>query len=315
MDYVAYLGLLGTGTRLKRLSEAYMAEAQRAYEAAGLSFEPKWFVLFSLVSERKGISITEAAAELGLSHVAVGKLAKELVAAGLFEIRRGEQDRRRSDLSLSAEGRAMLDRLRPVWRLIEEACQDVSNRMPIDSLRFLGEHEETLRDHALSAYVIDRLRAPRDGDLVILDYAPRYRADFERLNLAWITRHFEVEPADREVFKDPERAILADGGAILFARLDGHIVGTCGLKRRSARQVELVKMAVDEDVRGKGIGRKLMEAAIAKARALGYDTLYLETSDRLDSALALYRKYGFQEVAPSEPTPYARANVFMERPL
>jgi GNAT superfamily N-acetyltransferase len=315
MDYLAYLGLIATGTRLKRLSETYMAEAQRAYQAAGLRFEPKWFALFSLVSERPGLSIGEASSELGLSHVAIGKLAKELAAEGLLEILPGAKDRRRSDLSLSEPGRAMHDRLQPLWALLEEACQQVSDQTSCGILRFLHEQEQALEGRPISEHVIARLGKPGDGEGTILDYAPRYREDFERLNLEWISRYFEVEDADREVLADPERMILKDGGAVLFARLDGRIVGTCGLKRRSPRTAELVKMAVTETVQGKGVGRKLLEAAIAKARALGFDTLYLETNDRLESAVALYRKLGFREVPAAEPSPYARSNVFMERRL
>ena len=315
MDYVAYLGLLATGTRLKRLSETYMVEAQRIYKAAGLRFEPKWFVLFSLVSEHPGISIGEAAVELGLSHVAVGKLARELAAEGYLEILRGESDRRRSDLTLTEAGRELLAKLRPIWLLIEEACQEASNRTGCGSLRFLAEHEAALQEHALSDHVIARLHAPREGEVAILDYAPRYREDFARLNLEWISRHFTLEDADRAVFADPEGKILKTGGAILFARLDGRIVGTCGLKRQSSRTVELVKMAVSEQVQGHGIGKRLLEAAIAKARALGYDTLYLETNDRLERAVALYRQRGFREVPPAVPSAYTRVNLCMELSL
>lgn len=315
MDYVAYLGLIATGTRLKRLSEVYMAEAQRIYQAAGLDFEPKWFVLFALVSERPGLSIGEAAGELGLSHVAVGKLAREMVAAGLMEIRRGAADRRRSDLALTARGRDLLDELRPLWQLIEEGCQRISDQSGSGSLRFLAEHEAALSGQALSEHVIARLQAPREADVAILDYAPRYREDFERLNLEWISRFFTLEDADREVFADPEGTILKDGGAILFARLEGRIVGTCGLKRKNSRTVELVKMAVSEAAQGKGIGKLLLEAAIAKARRLGYDTLFLETNDRLERAVAMYRQRGFREVVPDEPSGYARVNLCMELSL
>lgn len=315
MDYLAYLGLIATGTRLKRLSETYMAEAQRIYRAADVPFEPKWFALFSLVSERPGLAIGEAAAELGLTHVAVGKLAKELAAEGLFAIEAGVKDRRRSVLSLTEAGNAMRLQLQPLWELMEEACQLVSNRTTSGVLRFLQEHEAALSGHALSDHVLSGLQQGPSPEPVILDYAPRYREDFERLNLEWISRHFQLEDADREALSDPEGTILKGGGAILFARRAGRIVGTCGLKRRDSHTHELVKMAVTDSEQGRGIGRMLLEAAMAKARSLGSDRLYLESNDKLDRALALYRKLGFRDVTPAEPSPYARTNVFMERVL
>lgn len=51
----------------------------------------------------------------------------------------------------------------------------------------------------------------------IVDYAPRWREDFARLNLEWLQRWFAVEPIDREVLSDPEHHILAGGGRVLFA--------------------------------------------------------------------------------------------------
>ena len=65
----------------------------------------------------------------------------------------------------------------------------------------------------------------------IVDFDPRWRADFARLNIDWLERFFVVEPIDREVLSDPETHILADGGRVLFA-VDEHdaCVGTVALK-------------------------------------------------------------------------------------
>jgi GNAT superfamily N-acetyltransferase len=77
---------------------------------------------------------------------------------------------------------------------------------------------------------------------------------------------------------------------------------------------ELAKMAVSEGLRGNGIGRKLLEHAITEARKLGASRLYLETNRKLANAIHLYESVGFEHVSPDQviPSPYARANVFME---
>jgi ribosomal protein S18 acetylase RimI-like enzyme len=72
-------------------------------------------------------------------------------------------------------------------------------------------------------------------------------------------------------------------------------------------------MKVVETLRGSGLGRKLMQRCIDEGQALGATRLYLETNSSLAPARALYRAMGFRELAPVE-TPYARANVFMDRP-
>lgn len=315
MDHMARLGIIACGTRLKRLSDLFYDEAQRIYAAAGVKFEPKWFALFSLVSESPGISMSEAASALGFSHVAVSKLARELEREGLFTIAPSETDRRRSNLTLSARGEALRHQLEPIWSVIEESCQAISKQTSSGIMRFIEEMEAALDGRALSKFVVARLEESAPAQVEILDYAPRHRHHFERLNKAWITRYFTLEPTDEEVLGDPERHILAHGGDVLFARLEGRIVGTCGLKKEGDRRFELVKMAVADEAQGRGAGRKLLEAAIERTRALGADTLFLWTSSRLEAALALYRKSGFQQVEPPEPSVYDRADVYMELAL
>ncbi len=155
--------------------------------------------------------------------------------------------------------------------------------------------------------------ASATDDIRIVDYAPRWRADFARLNLEWLERWFEVEPYDREVLSDPERHILADGGRILFA-IDGEdrALGTLALRHDGEGVYELTKMAVQPGQRGRGIGRRLMLAALETFRDLRGRELYLESSSKLAPALALYESVGFaHRPAPRPGSHYARADVHM----
>ena len=147
----------------------------------------------------------------------------------------------------------------------------------------------------------------------ILDFDPRWRADFARLNIAWLERWFVVEPIDREVLSDPEHHILADGGRVLFAvDADDRAVGTVALKHEGDGVYELTKMAVDPSQQGRGIGRRLLEAAIAAYRANGGRELFLESSSKLAPALHLYESAGFHHrPAPRPGSHYARADVYM----
>ena len=52
------------------------------------------------------------------------------------------------------------------------------------------------------------------------------------------------------------------GGQIFFALLGGKAVGTCALIPHGPRIYELAKMAVSEELRGRGIGGDLLAAAI-----------------------------------------------------
>ena len=147
----------------------------------------------------------------------------------------------------------------------------------------------------------------------IVDYDPRWRADFARLNIEWLERWFVVEPVDREVLSDPEVHILDDGGRVLFA-VDGddHAIGTVALKHEGDGVYELTKMAVDPGQRGSGIGRKLMQRALEVFAEAGGRELFLESSRQLAPALKLYESVGFvHHPAPRPGSHYARADVYM----
>lgn len=150
--------------------------------------------------------------------------------------------------------------------------------------------------------------------MIVRDYTPADAAAFRDLNLAWVEKFFTVEAADRAQLEDPQTHILDRGGAILIAEYEGEVVGTVGLVPGHDEGVlELIKMSAREDIQGKGIGRALMEAAIAKSRQMGASHIWLETNTSLEAALALYRKSGFRELTGDEltPTPYNRCNCQM----
>ena len=77
---------------------------------------------------------------------------------------------------------------------------------------------------------------------------------------------------------------------------------------------EVGKMAVDASARGLNLGWRLLEACEAVARTAGAPRLYLETNAAQTHAIALYRRFGFVDQC-AQPTPYARCNVWMEKPL
>ena len=113
---------------------------------------------------------------------------------------------------------------------------------------------------------------------------------------------------------NPESAVLAMGGAIFMAERDGNAVGCCSVMRMPDGSYEVGKMAVTPSAVGLGIGRALLEACEAVAVSAGAPRLYLETNAAQTHAIALYDRFGFLRM-PAQPTPYARCNVWMEKPL
>jgi putative acetyltransferase len=98
--------------------------------------------------------------------------------------------------------------------------------------------------------------------------------------------HFELDAAE-----------VADGrGAFLVVELDGVPVGCGAVRLLDAETGELKRMYVAPDLRGRGLGRRLVAALEAEARALGVRRLVLETGIRQEAAIALYRNTGFRPI-------------------
>lgn len=87
-------------------------------------------------------------------------------------------------------------------------------------------------------------------------------------------------------------------GLLYTEGAEGEMAATVGIRRIDADTCELRKMYMLPHMRGRGLGRQLLEYALGKAAELGYRRVTLETASPLKEAIALYQKYGFTEIYP-----------------
>jgi GNAT superfamily N-acetyltransferase len=162
---------------------------------------------------------------------------------------------------------------------------------------------------------------PGPAPITVSSIASQRDADaFRALNEEWISRLFSLQDEDRAVLGDPFGRIVAPGGDVLVARDPGAptgapVVGCVALLAHPDGVFELAKMAVAPAAQGRGIGRRLVAAAVDRARALGATRLFLGTNSRLTAALRLYQDAGFVPITRDRlPVSdyYARADVLME---
>ena len=90
--------------------------------------------------------------------------------------------------------------------------------------------------------------------------------------------------------------VAAGDGAFVIAYLDGLAVGCGAVRRLDEATAELKRMYVDPSVRGRGIGRALVEALEREARLLGSTRVVLETGTRLAPAIRLYQAMGYARI-------------------
>ena len=153
------------------------------------------------------------------------------------------------------------------------------------------------------------------SELKIVAYQPRYATSFFELNKAWLEAHFLIEPYDLKVLRNPQEMVLDRGGDIFFGTIGEEVVATFALTPTAPASMELNKMAVRKDWQSKGIGHRLMSFALAHCESLQVEVLELYSHTKLQSALHLYRKFGFEVTPMAEDCVYDRADIRMIRTL
>jgi ribosomal protein S18 acetylase RimI-like enzyme len=110
----------------------------------------------------------------------------------------------------------------------------------------------------------------------------------------WLTL---VDGVPIEASREFVRSVLANGGVHLVAVAeDGAVVGWCDIDRgahEGFRHSGRLGMGLLPAYRGRGLGRRLMEAAIAAGWAAGLERIELEVFASNARAFALYEKLGF----------------------
>ena len=103
-------------------------------------------------------------------------------------------------------------------------------------------------------------------------------------------------------------------GALLLVKWKEKFVGCVGIRTIEPTIGELKRMYLDISLRGRGMGEKLMIKAIEIAKQLGMKKLRLDTLPKMQSALNLYKKVGFEEIKAYRYNPFKEA-IFLELTL
>ena len=239
-----------------------------------------------------GSDVRRLRARLDLDSGYLSRLLRSLESDELVLVEPSEADGRVRTARLTSRGRAERAELD---RLSDDAAaallEPLSRRQRDRLMTAMAEVELLLAASAIQISVCD----------------PRH-PDARRAVQAYVT---ELSYRFEDGF-DPARGISATddevsppAGLFLLATLHAEPVGCGVLKFHPDTRAHLKRMWVAPEVRGLGLGRRLLAELEARAAAHGARTLQLETHRALSEAIGLYRTAGYREVPAFNDEPYA----------
>ncbi|HTW84046.1 MAG TPA: helix-turn-helix domain-containing GNAT family N-acetyltransferase [Candidatus Sulfotelmatobacter sp.] len=240
---------------------------------------------------KAGADARDLRARMSLDSGYLSRLLRSLERQGLVKTQPAQHDARVTTASLTRAGARELDALN---RLSERFATTLLARLGTSQRgRLVAAMADVER--LMQAAAVEIAIANPNGSSARWCLDAYYRELAERFPVGYDPARGGVVP---ESFESPH-------GAFVLATLDARPVGCGALKLAGVAVGEIKRMWVDRSARGLGVGRRILDALEAHARAAGLHTLRLETNSVLTEAAALYERAGYRRVEAFDADPYA----------
>jgi len=103
-------------------------------------------------------------------------------------------------------------------------------------------------------------------------------------------------------------------GRLYLAYCNGELAGCIGLRKHDEQSCEMKRLYVRPEFRGKHVGQQLIQQIISDAKDIGYSSMLLDTLPFLQSAVHMYKKFGFYEISQYNDNPI-KTSIYMKLEL
>lgn len=160
-DWVTNMGGIALGSRFRRLGDHLSSEVKVVYKKLDLDLNPRNLPVMSLLysSEyRHGLSVTEMAKELQLTHIAVSHMVKLLEVQGYCKKRPYQRDQRVTHIFLTEKAEKLIEEtLLNVWKVIGEVTEERLMKTQGNFWETIQQAETQLSNPPLSSEILSRL--------------------------------------------------------------------------------------------------------------------------------------------------------------
>ncbi len=116
------------------------------------------------------------------------------------------------------------------------------------------------------------------------------------------SNYLRIQNYDHETENSEEKYGLPCG-RLYIAFFDRDIAGCIALRKIDSENCEMKRLYVKPEYRGKNIGSLLVKHIINEARKIGYKHILLDTLPFLQTAIEMYKRYGFYEIESYNNSP------------
>lgn len=276
------------GNLLQRLNENLRKEAQQFYKSQNIDFEPKWFPVIYVLSQKQAISVVELSQEIGYSHPTTISLLKELEKKELIGSTKDANDERKRLITLTAKADEMIRQLQPLWQIMTEALielTDTSNNI----YKAINEVNQNLKTKNL----FDRMTAIKEIKNTIPQNPIENSIIVEKVNdQKLIDIAFAIR---RQVFVEEQnvsqqRESMDDDQAIHYLATVNGLPAGAARYRKMENGFKIERIAVLNTYRGKRIGEAILHKILDDLKDQKKIYLYAQVN-----ASRFYIKNGFRQ--------------------
>lgn len=276
------------GNLLQRLTENLRKEAQLFYRSQNIDFEPKWFPVIYVLSQRKAISVVELSQEIGYSHPTTISLLKELEKKELIGSTKDAKDERKRLITLTEKANELIQQLQPLWAVMTQALVELTDTEN-NLYKAINEVNQNLKTKNL----FDRMTTIKEMNLknpqkvVENDIKVEKIEDPKLESIAFAIRR-QVFVEEQNVSQ--ERESMDDAEAIHYLATVNGLPAGAARYRIMEKGAKIERIAVLNSYRGKKVGEAILKKIVEDLRQEEKIYLYAQVN-----ASPFYIKNGFKQ--------------------
>lgn len=276
------------GNLLQRLTENLRKEAQLFYKSQNIDFEPKWFPVIYVLSQKKAISVVELSQEIGYSHPTTISLLKELEKKDLIGSAKDAKDERKRLITLTEKANELIQQLQPLWAVMTQALVELTDTEN-NLFKAINEVNQNLKTKNL----FDRMTTIKEMNLnnpakaVDNDIKVEKIEDSKLESIAFAIRR-QVFVEEQNVSQ--ERESMDDAEAIHYLATVNGLPAGAARYRIMEKGAKIERIAVLSSYRGKKVGEAILKKIVEDLRDEKKIYLYAQVN-----ASPFYIKNGFKQ--------------------